>query len=227
MQFLNDKVVNGKRQGDLFTVQTEAGEQLTAKKLIFATGIKDIMPDIEGFAACWGITAIHCPYCHGFEFKGKKTAVLANGDRAVHTAALVNNLTDDLTVLTSGQAEFSEEQREKLRRNNIAVEEAAVTAFEHTQGHIRRVVFADGRRAKYDAVYAAIPFIQHSDLPEKLGCAINEGGYIEIDMFQKTSQSGIFACGDNTTYFRSVANAVAAGNTAGAMVNNELTQEGF
>jgi hypothetical protein len=38
------------------------------------------MPDINGFAACWGISAIHCPSCHGYEVKGEKTGILANGD---------------------------------------------------------------------------------------------------------------------------------------------------
>ncbi|ULT29086.1 hypothetical protein KUH03_35030 [Sphingobacterium sp. E70] len=38
---------------------------------------------------------------------------------------------------------------------------------------------------------------------------------------------GVFACGDNTSMMRSVSNAVAAGNLAGAMVNKELVEENF
>lgn len=44
---------------------------------------------------------------------------------------------------------------------------------------------------------------------------------------QKTNIPGVFACGDNVTMMRSVANAVAQGNFAGAMVNKELSDEAF
>lgn len=50
-----------------------------------------------------------------------KTGIIANGDRAVHMASLINNLTKDLTILTSGSAEFDTEQKAKLEKHNIPV----------------------------------------------------------------------------------------------------------
>jgi thioredoxin reductase len=38
---------------------------------------------------------------------------------------------------------------------------------------------------------------------------------------------GVYACGDNTTRLRTVANVVAMGTTAGMMVNKELIAEEF
>ncbi len=51
-----------------------------------------------------GISVIHCPYCHGYEFRKEKTGIIANGDKGVHIASLVSNLTDDVSILTSGKA---------------------------------------------------------------------------------------------------------------------------
>jgi len=68
------------------------------------------MTDIEGFSACWGITVIHCPYCHGYEVKNERTGILANGYFALHYAQLVRNLTRHLTVFTNGKADFTQEQ---------------------------------------------------------------------------------------------------------------------
>ncbi|HWW42307.1 FAD-dependent oxidoreductase, partial [Pedobacter sp.] len=73
-----------------------------------------------------------------------------------------------------------------------------------------------------DAIYAKLPFQQHSLIPENLGCEINKQGYIQIDEFQRTSIPGIYAAGDNTTSMRSVASAVAAGTKAGAFINHDL-----
>jgi thioredoxin reductase len=60
-----------------------------------------------------------------------------------------------------------------------------------------------------------------------LGCELTEQGHIKADMFQKTSVNNIFACGDNASPWRSVANAVATGNFTGAMINKEIIEEEF
>jgi pyruvate/2-oxoglutarate dehydrogenase complex dihydrolipoamide dehydrogenase (E3) component len=64
-------------------------------------------------------------------------------------------------------------------------------------------------------------------LPKEMGCKINEQGHIEVNLFQKTSVEGIFACGDNSGIMRSIAKAVYAGNITGAIVNMELALEEF
>jgi len=65
------------------------------------------MPKINGFSDCWGISIVHCPYCHGYEIKNKKTGIIANGERAFHLSPMVKNLTENLTILTSGKSDFS------------------------------------------------------------------------------------------------------------------------
>ena len=62
---------------------------------------------------------------------------------------------------------------------------------------------------------------------QTLGCEMNDDGYIKVDAFQKTTVPGIYACGDNTTRLRTVANAVAMGTTAGMMANREIVFEEF
>ncbi len=210
-----------------FMVETEAGEKFFARKIILATGVQDVMPDINGFAECWGISVIHCPYCHGYEYHGRPTGIMANGDRAIHIASLVSNLTDDLMVLTSGALDFSAVQTAQLEQAGIPVLPTGIVELEHRDGRLRAAVFADGSRRAFDAVYAAIPFVQHSHIPKALGCEITEQGYIGVNAFQQTSVRGVFACGDNSTMMRAVTAAIAAGNLAGAMLNKELCVEQF
>lgn len=227
VKFQSGLAVNGKKIENGFEIVIQTGEEFKARKLIFATGIKDIMPDIKGFAECWGISVVHCPYCHGYEFRNQQTGIMANGERAFHVASLVNNLTDNITILTSGKADFNAEQTAKLNKHNIKIIETEIAEIEHENGHIRNVIFKDGNKMKYNAVYAAIPFKQHSEIPITLGCELTEQGYIKVDNFQKTTMYGAFACGDNASMMRSVSNAVATGNFAGAMANKELTDEQF
>lgn len=227
VKYHNALVVSGTKTEKGFEVVTDSGEKFTAKKLVFATGIKDIMPDIEGFSECWGISVIHCPYCHGYEVRNMKTGLLANGERAFHLSPMISNLTHELTIITNGKADFTNEQFNLLAKHQISVIENEVNEIIHEKGNIKAVLFKDGSQHNFEALYAVVPFEQHCDLPVTLGCELTAVGHIKVDDFYKTTVEGVYACGDNTAMMRSVANAVSAGNMTGAMVNKALTDEHF
>lgn len=225
--FLNDLAVSGKKSENGFSITTQTGKEFTARKLVFATGIKDTMPNIKGFAECWGISIVHCPYCHGYELRNKKTGIMANGERAFHLASLVNNLTDDITILTSGKADFKPQQIQKLNNHHIKIIETEVAEIEHQNGYVKKVIFTNGDSESFEGIYADLPFTQHSDIPVSLDCELTEHGFIKVDNFQKTTVASVYACGDNAAMMRSLATAVYTGNLAGAMINSDLTGEGF
>ena len=227
VNFITDLVVSANKVKEGFQVETKSGKSDFASKVIFATGVKDEIPQIKGFSQCWGISIIHCPYCHGYEFRNNKTGIMASGDRAFHLASLVANLTDQLYILTNGKADFTPEQLFKLDENHINIIESEILKVKHHDGHLQKVVFKNQEMMGFDALYAAFPFSQHCELPELLGCELTEHGHIKIDEFQKTTVEGIYACGDNSTMMRSVAASVASGNLAGAMANADLIKEQF
>jgi thioredoxin reductase len=210
-----------------FEVNTQAGEVFTGRKLIFATGIKDIMASIPGFAESWGISVLHCPYCHGYEVRHQKTGIIANGDAGFEISSLISNWTKDLTLYTNGKSSLSEQQRNKLEKHQINIVEAEIDSLENKHGYIQNVVFKDGKTAQVKAIYARLTFVQHSSIPQELGCELTQEGYIKIDAAHRTTVKGVYACGDNTTRMRTVANAVSMGTTTGLMVNKELIEEDF
>jgi thioredoxin reductase len=227
VRMVNGAVVKAEKEAEGFGVTLQSGDKVFSKKLIFATGIKDQLPDIPGLAECWGISVVHCPYCHGYEYRGKATAVFANGETAMHYAMLVGNLTEDLQILTGGKHEFTEDQKTSLRKHNIPVNETPVVEIEHHAGHLTAVILNGGEKIKVEALYFRPPFQQHTVIPQMLGCELTEQGHLKVDGTQQTSVEGIFACGDNSSMMRSVANAVSTGNMAGAAVNRVLCMEEF
>jgi thioredoxin reductase len=227
VRLIDDLAISGKQIGKGFVITTQKDEEYQAKKLIFASGIKDIMPDIKGFADCWGISVVHCPYCHGYEVRNQKTAILLKGTMGLHLASLVNNLTDDIKLLTMGKADFSNEELAKLNAHNIKIVDTEVVEIEHQNGQIENVVFSDGSKEHFTALYSAVPFSQGSEIPSSLGCELTEQGHLKVDNFQATTVDGIYACGDNASMMRSIANSVYSGNLAGVMVNRVLTEEQF
>ncbi|MGG7551456.1 NAD(P)/FAD-dependent oxidoreductase [Chryseobacterium arthrosphaerae] len=227
VHFYNGTVIKMSENNSGFAVETASGDIFYAKKLILASGVKDVMPDIPGFAECWGISVLHCPYCHGYEVKNEVTGILSNGEMAFEFSKLIFNMTKSLTLFTNGKAVLSDDQIEKLKQNTISLNENEIEKIEHADGYIQQIIFKNGETVSLQALYAKIPFEQNIDASGNLGCELTEQGFIKVDFMQKTNIPGVFACGDNVTMMRSVANAVAQGNFAGAMVNKELSDEAF
>ncbi|MDQ0593030.1 thioredoxin reductase [Chryseobacterium ginsenosidimutans] len=226
VKFHNGMVTKTSKNAEGFEVETKNSEKFYTKKLILASGVKDIMPNIPGFAECWGISVVHCPYCHGYEVKGKITGILSNGDTAFEFSKLVFNLTKDLTLFTNGKSSLNEEQEEKFTQNKINIVEDEIEEVVHENGQIEKLIFKNGKEIPLQVLYAKLPFEQNINV-EDLGLELAEHGFIKIDHFHKTNIDGVFACGDNVTMMRSVANAVAQGNFTGAIVNKELSEEEF
>jgi thioredoxin reductase len=227
VNFLNDRVVSAKKLDDGFGIFVPSGESFTARKLVFATGIKDVMPDIPGFAESWGKSVLHCPYCHGYEVQGQKTGILANGNSGYEFCMLIANWTSDLTLYTNGNSTLTHEQTARLHKRKINIIEDEIDQLSQTNGYLSSIQFKTDRAETVTALYARLPFQQHCDVPQILGCELTGDGYIKVDAAQKTSLSGVFACGDNATRMRTVANAVSMGTTAGLIVNKELIEEEF
>lgn len=227
VQFCSDEVISAGPAGEYFTVQTASGATYAGKKLLFATGITDVLPSLPGIQECWGISVLHCPYCHGYEARNKRSAVLIQADAGFDYVMLIANLNSGLAVLTNGTHPFTEAQLNIFLRHGITVIETPLSAVTHSSGNLQAVEFTTGERLFLDVLYTRMPFRQKSPLPETLGCLTDEHGYLLTDAAGKTNVPGIYACGDNTSRNRTISNAVAMGTNAGMAVNKELTIESY
>ena len=227
VKFLTDLAVSGTKTDKGFEISTQSGELFLAKKLVFATGLKDKMLKIEGFSECWGITVIHCPYCHGYEVRNKKTGILGNGDYGFEFSRLVSNWTKDLALFTNGKSMLNVQQAEKLTKHNIPVVENEIDSFQNTNGQIQTITFKDNSKTPITAIYARPQATQHSEIASQLGCELTEQGRVKVDMSQQTTIPGVYACGDCSNSSRDLAIAVSSGVIAGGTCNKEMILEEF
>jgi thioredoxin reductase len=225
--FMDGLVENVIPKGDFFEVETADGQSFISRKLLFATGVTDLIPNIPGFAESWGKSILHCPYCHGFENISKKTAVLGNGDMGYELSKIIRQWTDGLTLYTNGTSTLSPEEVFRLNRNNITIVENEIDYIEQEQGYIKAIFFKDTPPEYPEVMYTQLPFIQQCPIPEKLGLQMTEKGFIHVSKCMESSMPGIFAAGDSLSLFRSIAHAVASGNKAGALINKCLIDEFF
>ena len=227
IRFFDGKATGGIKIESGFEIRVSSGETFVAKKLIFATGIKDMLLPIEGIGECWGISVIHCPYCHGYEVRNVITGILGNGEQAYDFSRLISNWTEELTLFTNGTSTLTPGQTISLGKHKINVVEKEIERLIHTNGHLEKIIFKDGSQFLLTALYAPAPFEQHCAIPQDLGCELTSDNYIKVDAFQETTVQGVYACGDNTAKMRTVANAVAMGTTAGMSASKKMIIEEF
>jgi len=105
-----------------FVVTTDSGREVLARRLLAASGVTDVLPDVPGLADRWGRDVLHCPYCHGWEIRDRAITVLATNKMAAHQAMLFRQLTEDLVVvLTEGCPRPTEDDLERLAARGVRV----------------------------------------------------------------------------------------------------------
>lgn len=205
-----------------FILQGNGFKKVQTDKVIFATGLKDILPEIPGFLPSWGKSVIHCPYCHGYENIGNTTGLWMNEEGVFEHSKFIKYWSKELTVYTNGPIQFSKEEEIKLETEGISIITEVVKSLVHNEGVISAIQLASGKEIPIQALYTRLPIVQNSKLPEQLGCKLLPSGHIEVTNFYETSVPGVCAVGDMASMFRSVAHAVHSGNIAGAMLNRSM-----
>lgn len=206
-----------------FVVGLADGRRERTRTVLLATGMEYRAPNIPGLQDLWGRSVFHCPFCHGWEVRDQPLAVVANGERAVHSALLLRGWSDDIVVLTNGPATLAAEHHRLLGAAGIAVDERPIAQFASHAGDLTGVVFDDGSRMMRAGALVVATLHQRSALATQLGAAVAPPGpmaadALAVDSFQRTSVPGVFAAGDLCAQVPQVAAAVASGSLAGAAV---------
>lgn len=225
VQFVQGRAITAaKTAAGNFCISAETGVQYQSKTLILATGLTDTLPAIPGLAQRWGKSVIHCPYCHGYEFRNRPIAVIASGEASIHQAAILPDW-GPVTYFSQGQFMPDAEQLALLKRRGVTLEHSAVTAVEGEGFDINHMLLADGRTVAAAVVYVAPKTAFGHTLAQQLDCELEQGplgAYIKTDAMQQSSISGLFAAGDMASPMHNGMLAAAAGVKAGAAAHRVL-----
>jgi thioredoxin reductase len=210
-----------------FTVTLADGRTLHTRRVLVATGLRDVLPDIPGLAQHWGHGVAHCPYCHGWEVRDEPIGILAVGPVSVHHALLFRQLTDDLVYFTRG-TDLDEETRARFFARGIRVMDTPVTAVESTEeGRIAGMRLSDGQIVSRRVLAVATVMQARTDGLAGLGLPMEDlpggmGRRFTTGMAGTTKVPGVWVAGNATDLTAQVGAAAAAGALAGAHMNADL-----
>jgi hypothetical protein len=142
------------RRGDGdFTLRLEDGSEVSGRRLILASGVADRLPEIDGAEERWGITVLHCPYCHGWEVRDRPLGVLATSAGSANFAALLPDW-GPTTYFTQGEFDPDPEQASLLELRGVTVEPTPIEKLLGSPPALAGVRLADGRELPLEAMFA-------------------------------------------------------------------------
>ena len=230
IEFVADEVERLDETEHGVTVSLREGGARRARAVILASGLVDELPDIPGLAERWGTSVLHCPYCHGWEVRDQRLAVLVTSPLGLHHAQFVRQWSDDLTVFVAGTGSVDEQTTRRLRSRGVRVVTSPVAEVLGDGDQVTGVRTADGTVTGIDAIFTAptlVPrdeFARHLDL-ERADTPM--GSFLATDPTGKTSSERIWAIGNVTNPGANVPVSIGAGAATGGAVNGALVMEEF
>jgi thioredoxin reductase (NADPH) len=214
-RFLDADILRIASEGDLFTLDTESGIQLTCKALILATGTARNKLRVKGEKELVGKGVSYCVDCDGNFYRGEEVAVVG-GESAAADGALtlaeiagtVHLICDDLKV--------SDALLGKLENSRVVVHRGAKIQEIAGEEQVNALVLDDGTTLAATGVFIELGAKGLMELATSLGVALDDDmRFIQTDKGQRTSVPGIFAAGDICGPPWQVAKAVGEGCVAG------------
>jgi thioredoxin reductase (NADPH) len=220
------RVVDLWAEGGGFRLVKDTGEEVAARKVVLATGIIDIEPEIPGVeaAVARGLIRI-CPICDGYETIGQRVGVIGRGDHAAREAIFLTAYTPQVTLIHTGAPEaLSEPERADLAASAVDVIEAPIESVVLDRRRISAVCFGPDRAERFDCVYAALGVRPRNDLAVKAGARLDAAGRLLVTDHQETSIPGLYAAGDVVRGLNQISTAEGEGAIAATHIHNALRE---
>ncbi|OTA92440.1 hypothetical protein M434DRAFT_324807 [Hypoxylon sp. CO27-5] len=227
-----------KTESGTFEATSADGRQWLGRVIILATGVRDVLPDIDGYDECWVRGIFHCLFCHGYEERGVASAgVLAIGDLAeippaLHLARAAKQLAGKVTIYTDGFDALADSLTAALRpdeRKHIVTDTRPITILvKEKEGTDVTIHFASGSASREGFLVHRPKTELNGPFAQQLGLQLTPQGDIFTSApFGETSMPGVYAVGDCGSPGKIVANAISTGAFAGAGATAKLQAKAF
>jgi thioredoxin reductase len=210
--------------GPGFRVLLASGAQLTARRLIIATGLRDELPDIPGVRERWARDLLHCPYCHGYEVRDQQLGVVGGTPDAVQHALLVRQWSSDVIFFPHTET-LTADGREQLIARGIGIVEGRVARLVVDDDQLRGIELDNGTIVGRTAVFVRPRLIPNTDLVAEMGCAVDDTGWVTVDPSGRISVPGVWVAGNAANPRAQVISAAGEGSSVAIAVNADLVGE--
>jgi thioredoxin reductase len=204
------RVSSAARTGGGFALGLEDGTSVSSRRLVLATGVVDVLPQVPGLQERFGRDVLHCPYCHGWEVADLPLGIVASGPDCVERALLFRQWSDDVVILLNGQPAPQGVDAEQLAARGIGV----------VPGEIARVVVVDDAITGVELVGGEV--VARTAL---VVTTVPTHDTTLLDAVGGPQTPGLKVVGNAATPYGGVITSAADGMMAGTLLNHDLILE--
>lgn len=214
-----------------FKLMLADGTSQEAKTVILATGSNKRHLGVKGETELSGKGVTYCATCDAFFYRNKTVAVIGGGDSAVEGAAIAAQVAKTVYLIhrrNSFRAEPYWVQKVKEKTNVVMVLENTITEVlgeQKVTGVKLEKPFNGSDTLTLDGVFIEVGSIPNVDLVTKLGCKLDDKGFMQVDAGMRSTVKGVLGAGDVTSgsnHFAQFTTAAGEGAIAANSVFNYL-----
>lgn len=225
VELREDEIQSVTTSSDTFHLQGRQGSY-DARRVLIATGLTHLPPDIPGVKECVGKSLFFCKDCDAYRLQGKRVVIIGRNNEAADYALGMLLFTQSVTVVTNGSdASWDDDRDGWLEEYRIPVRPDEITFLEHEDGRVRTMTFARGESTQVDAIFTTRGDVPHSGLATGLGASVDAEGQIIVDDRLRTNVLGLYAAGCVTPANCQMIIAAGQGAAAGQAINRDLFEE--
>ncbi|KAH8655882.1 pyridine nucleotide-disulfide oxidoreductase-like protein [Xylariales sp. PMI_506] len=227
-------------------------QTITARKIVLATGMRDILPSTPGLSEAWGKGIYWCPWCDGHESADQSLGLLCPMDEVASMVREILTLNTDIIAFVNGTD--TEEARAKadssfpdwdiyLDVHSIKVVNTSISQITRVSGgddsgdgsslpsvahhDLFNISLGDGSSTNRAAFFASFPSVQASDVGQNMGVNLL-GQKLAVDEAKGmlTNLFGVYAVGDaNSDNSTNVPHALYSGKRSAVFLHVQLARE--
>jgi len=224
VEFVSERVTCLELANAGFCVRTE-GRAVEARKVVLATGVKDVWPDVPDSERVEGKHIRVCPICDAHEVTDRRAGLIGCGDKVAREALYLHHFTSNVVLFTNGlddRSPICDELTDRLCECGVQVVGELIDRILPEGECGARVCLRDGEERSVDLLFSALGVRVNNELARGLEVKLDPDGYIPTDHWQETSVRGLYAVGDITSAINQVTVAVGQGALAATAIHNSL-----
>lgn len=226
VDFAEEEIVEASREKDGDFILRGRKSSYRGKKLLLATGIFHIPPDIEGVSECLGRSLFFCKDCDGYRVQDKHTGIYGANNEAVRYALGMLVYSATVVIVTNGhRIHWDARHAAWLEEYHIPVFAQRIRSVDQRNQQIESIAFENGLRVEIDVLFTTRGDVYHNKLAEGLGGKVSAEGEIVVDAHQRTTVPGLYAAGCVTPANCQMIIAAGQGAIAAQTINCDLFDE--
>jgi thioredoxin reductase (NADPH) len=201
-------------------------EVYESRRVLLATGICHLPPDIPGVRECLGHSMFFCKDCDGCRCEDKRIGIFGWNNEAVEYALAMLLYSPCVFIFRNGhESQWSARHDQWLREYEIPVYSEKVIDVHHKSGGVQWLELEGDVRVELDALFTVRGDVYHNKLARQVGADTNPEGDVVVDERMQTTVPGLFAAGCVTPANCQMIIAAGQGATAAQAINRNLFEE--